>query len=55
MQGMMDFGRFGDERLKKGGPIFWRPSWASALPAYVSLAATERGRSAFDVFCIMTA
>ena len=54
MQGMMDFGRFGDERLKKGGPIFWRPSWASDS-AFVSLAATGRGRSGFDVFCIMTA
>jgi hypothetical protein len=55
MQGMMDFGRFGDERLKKGGSIFWPPSWANGPRACASLAATGRGRSAFDVFCIMTA
>jgi len=55
MQGMMDFGRFGDERLKKGGSIFWPPSWANGPRACASLAATGRGRSAFDVFCTMTA
>jgi hypothetical protein len=50
MLGMTDLGRFGDERLQKGGPIFWRPSSAGAARAYGDLAATVRGRSGSGAF-----
>jgi hypothetical protein len=54
MRGMSDFGRFGDERLQKGGPICWPPSWENAAPACVGSAAIARGRSAFGGFCTMS-
>jgi len=44
MQGMMDLGTFGDERLKKRGPISWPRSRPSARPAYVGSAAIGRRR-----------
>ena len=50
MQGMVDFGRFGDERLQKGGPIFWRLWLAKAAVAFVGSAAIGRERSGFDAF-----
>jgi len=50
MQGMVDLGRFGDERLQKGGPIFCRLSLARAAVAFVGSAATGRARSGFDAF-----
>ena len=42
MQGMTDLGQFGDERLKKRGPIFWRRSRPSARLACGGSAATGR-------------
>lgn len=51
MQGMMDLGRFGDERLQKGGPIFWPLLWVSGRRVCVSLEAIEPTRSASGVFC----
>jgi hypothetical protein len=51
MQRMMELGTFGDERLKKRGPISWARSWPSAPPACVDSAAIGRRRRAFDVFC----
>ncbi len=50
MLGMRDFGRFGDERLQKGGPIFWRLWLAEAVRAYGDLAATAPERSGSGAF-----
>jgi hypothetical protein len=50
MLGMRDFGRFGDGRLQKGGPIFWRLSLAEAVRAYGDLAATAPRRSGSGAF-----
>jgi hypothetical protein len=50
MLGMRDFGRFGDGRLQKGGPIFWRLSLAKAVRAYGGLGATAPGRSGSGAF-----
>jgi len=54
MHGMVDFGRFGDERLQKGGPIFWPPSWASGARVCVGSAAIGPEPNAFAGFCIMS-
>jgi hypothetical protein len=51
MKGMRDLGSFGDERLKKGGPIFWRLWYAGARCACGGLAGTGRGKSGFSGFC----
>jgi len=64
MQGMMDLGRFGDERLQKGGPIFlaalmgkadgvfasaWRrSSQHGALPAFSAQSFCDARDHAFD-------
>jgi hypothetical protein len=44
MTAMMDLGTFGDDRLKKRGPIFWRRYWPSKRLACVGSAATARRR-----------
>jgi hypothetical protein len=51
MKGMRDLGSFGDERLKKGGPIFWRLWFAGARFACGGLAGTGRVRFDFSGFC----
>ncbi len=51
MDGMTELGHFGDERLQKGGPIFWRLSCLGARFACVSWEPTAPGRSGMGGFC----
>ena len=51
MRAMRELGSFGDERLKKGGRIFWPLLWISARP--VSGVWARRGPAKSDLadFC----
>jgi len=51
MNMMIELGRFGDERLKKGGPIFWPRSWRKAQFACAGWETVEPRPSAMDGFC----
>jgi hypothetical protein len=53
VQGLIDLGSFGDERLQKRGPIFWRRSSPSARPVCGGLAAIGQGMWPMDGFCTM--
>jgi hypothetical protein len=51
MQALRDLGSFGDERLKKGGPIFLRRWYGIGRRAFGDWAGIGLGRYGLGGFC----